>query len=431
MSNTGPASAETAATSGMPLRNLVLEGGGGKGFAYLGLVRALEGFPPPGQPGKAGSSGHNYLASIDRFAGSSAGAITSMFLSMKYGSEDVKRIMTTEADSFKRFMSPSNPEAESGDLAPLSTDERRQTPVPQIEAALVVVKAIALAKGHPEIHPRYLFLNLIKDWGLFGGDRKLQQFVRPKTGASLRMRHADQAPPGEPQLDGDAPLVWLKQQVAVGLQRFVKKGEVISKLTDPYGYSFADLSRLTGKGLFVTGTNLTSGKTIVFSTEMTPSFPVAVAVRISMGIPVAFSPIVLRPEFLSMRGLGRELAGHYVDGGLWNNTPFQILDKDSAAGLLIARLDRNEPKEIVTLGGYLWKLLAGYLAAGESQINFADGSNVIELDTGELDTLAFSPDKQVSDPVVRDAYWTTIKWLASREGTVAKEPASAATRSGR
>ncbi|SRR6266568_3971257 len=58
------------------IRYLALEGGGGKGFAYLGAIDILEKVK--------GADGRSIMARVDGFAGASAGAITALLLSIGY-----------------------------------------------------------------------------------------------------------------------------------------------------------------------------------------------------------------------------------------------------------------------------------------------------------------------------------------------------------
>jgi hypothetical protein len=75
--------------------------------------------------------------------------------------------------------------------------------------------------------------------------------------------------------------------------------------------------------LIVTGTNLETGKTQVFSCSDTPDVSVADAVRISIGIPFAFKPVVISNDDHSPKP---DIKGVWVDGGLLNNLPFREFD---------------------------------------------------------------------------------------------------------
>jgi predicted acylesterase/phospholipase RssA len=75
------------------VRYLALEGGGGKGFAYLGAIQVLEEL--------------DVIEKIKGFAGASAGAITAFLLSIGYTSKEIMAYLGT-AD-FDSFFDPPNP----------------------------------------------------------------------------------------------------------------------------------------------------------------------------------------------------------------------------------------------------------------------------------------------------------------------------------
>lgn len=73
--------------------NLVFEGGGVKGIAYAGAIKALE---------NAG-----VLTSIERVAGTSAGSITAALLSLRYSADEIKTIISgTDFKSFEDKWDP-------------------------------------------------------------------------------------------------------------------------------------------------------------------------------------------------------------------------------------------------------------------------------------------------------------------------------------
>lgn len=67
-----------------PIRNLVFEGGGVKGTAYLGALEVLE--------------AHGVLQDVERVAGTSAGAITALLVALGYDVKDIRRIVTEDLD---------------------------------------------------------------------------------------------------------------------------------------------------------------------------------------------------------------------------------------------------------------------------------------------------------------------------------------------
>ena len=80
--------------------------------------------------------------------------------------------------------------------------------------------------------------------------------------------------------------------------------------------TFRQLHAKTGKQLFLVGANLSTGFAEVFSYERTPDDRVVDAVRISMSLPLFFA---------SVRNARRDV---YVDGGLMNNYPVKLFDRE-------------------------------------------------------------------------------------------------------
>src|SRR5215472_14773292 len=78
--------------------------------------------------------------------------------------------------------------------------------------------------------------------------------------------------------------------------------------------TFADHFAQFGKLLIVSGTDLRAGKSEMFSKHHSPDFIVADAIRISMGIPFVFKPVIIP---------NGKYRGVWVDGGVFNNLPFR------------------------------------------------------------------------------------------------------------
>ena len=156
------------------------------------------------------------------------------------------------------------------------------------------------------------------------------------------------------------------------------------------------------KLLKITGTNLTLGRTVVFSVDETPDFPVADAVRISMGLPMIFKPYEITEE-----KKGWPPMGVYVDGGVWNNLPSRLFDseievqRDQADNrsysirpgkTLAIKLElpaRNEITNVFSIVKTL-SFTYGIFGSGETQIYKSDFWRTIFLDTEKLELLGFS-----------------------------------------
>lgn len=195
-------------------RNLVFEGGGAKGLAYLGALAVLE--------------EKGILSKIERIGGTSAGAINALLLGLGFHLKETQDIV--KSLDFNDFMDDS--------------------------------WGIVRDTGR-----------LIEEFGWYKGDffrNWIAQLVKEKTG-NPEATFAD-----------------------------------IEAMKDRRGF----------KLLYFMGTNLSTSFSEVFSAEHTPRCCVADAVRISMSIPLFFA------AKRSIRG------DVYVDGGILDNYPIKIFDRE-------------------------------------------------------------------------------------------------------
>jgi NTE family protein len=81
--------------------------------------------------------------------------------------------------------------------------------------------------------------------------------------------------------------------------------------------TFRDLQDSGRPGLYVIGTNLTTGYAESFSAERHPDMPLTEAVRISMSIPMFFTAV--------RHGTRKDV---YVDGGVILNYPVKLFDRE-------------------------------------------------------------------------------------------------------
>lgn len=228
-------------------RNLVFKGGGVRGIAYLGALQFLY--------------EKGLMRSIERVAGTSAGAITATIVAMNFSSfDEIHQI----SDSLEYRKVPS---------------EGTQT-----EDHIRFLKANPLAIRNQF---RAVFKNVqcsmrfIQDRGWYSSDYLYS---------------------------------WLKDVIA---RQFTVKKE---------SYTFSDFRNASihaGKreflDLYITGTDISNRVSRVFSYETTPDMEVALAVRISMSIPLYFEAIQYQyPGTLEPQS--------YVDGGVMWNYPINLFD---------------------------------------------------------------------------------------------------------
>ena len=365
------------------IRYIAMEGGGGKGIAFLGALQVLEGI--------------GVLANVRGYAGASAGAITAFLLSMNYKVTDIESFLKrTNFDAFWEQPDPrglpaigvaftSRPTTMPEELIAKILEQVRNssnakalwtllvTAWPPLGAAFAKQPAAALASYWPRM-VAYMF----RDMGLFPGRAPRDVFEQE-----------------------------IQRAMGTSTGQFV---------------TFAEHKKRFDKLLVLTGTNLSTGLTEVFSATTTPSFPVSDAVRISMGLPFIFKPYVI-----SKKSADGPPCGTYVDGGLWNNLPFREFEGEGLSSLftpksapgpmavektLLLRLEVNAGKKVKNLWAMLKATLPGGLfGSGESQVNRRYADQVILLDTEGLDLVEFTPPPTVRDTVVKRARRATFGYF--------------------
>jgi NTE family protein len=192
-------------------RNLVFEGGGVKGIAYVGAMQGLE--------------QRQILKDIRRVGGTSAGAINALLFSLGYSIVEQRDILNST--DFRDFMDNS-----------------------------------------------------------FGVIRDIRRLAR-EFGWNK----------------GDFFSGWI--------------GELIQQKLGTKTATFKDLEEAGRPALYMTGTNLSTGYSEVFSVERHADMPLASAVRITMSIPLFFAAV--------RYGENNEV---YVDGGCMRNYPIKLFDRE-------------------------------------------------------------------------------------------------------
>jgi NTE family protein len=226
-------------------KNLVMEGGGVRGLAYAGVFNVLE---------KKG-----ILLKIENIAGSSAGSVAGMLLSIGYSACEIDSLMM--------------------DLA---------------------IQKFNDGKG-----------------GVIG------KYKRFKTDYGI--------------YKGDAFEKWLQQLVAF------KTNKPLLTFIQLHQLQIKDKNF---KNFYCTGTNLSKQQLEIFSYQNTPNISLALAVRISSGVPFYFEPIALNNNFERIEKKDSTIfINYYVDGGMLCNYPISMFDSCISKGvnpLLCDKVKFNE-----------------------------------------------------------------------------------------
>lgn len=261
--------------------DLVFEGGGAKGMAFVGAVRAL----------------NDVGSTFDRVMGASAGAIAATFLAAGYEPDEMMIALAEKRDGkpvFLQFL---------GEPAPLSREEIAASNLRQLLRD-VNLKAVpdfmeerfddALVGAIQALPYGQTLLSFLERGGIYSA----QQFVswmEEKLDSGVYNRSSGELP--------------------VGSQR------QFSHMT------LAEFHRATGVELSLIASDITGAQMLVLNHRTAPACPLVMAVRMSMSFPFLWQEVTWQSEWGPYRG--KDLAGHaVVDGGLLSNFPIELFISD-------------------------------------------------------------------------------------------------------
>jgi NTE family protein len=296
---------------------LAFEGGGGKGVAYLGAIEVLENYYkilPIKQvelvKGFKIVDKNKVLPGskqIKGVSGSSAGAITALMLSLGLTANEIKTELKDNAEKFGNFLDAPKPGIHriyhNGEIRTTLGLINRDSLVQKYQKNRTLIKtldfftsAIQPWLGSQEIITKIyqnklnFLTSLILDGGLFIGENAHSYF------SGLLNKYLPLFPicPPKPEL-----------------------------------IDFKTFHRVTKVDLRITGTNVYRNRPYYFSSSHTPTFPVSLAVEISMNLPILFKPIIVDSLIAVNKAnnvFSEEYKGLWVDGGLLNNLPIHAFD---------------------------------------------------------------------------------------------------------
>ena len=249
--------------------DLVFEGGGAKGMAFVGAVAELL------------AAGHSH----DRLLGTSAGAITATLLAAGYTVEEMNAALMEQEDGrpvFAGFMGRpddfTDAELEQGGMLALLRNLDVKLLPRFIEDRMDRKLVKALARGGKSRN----LVALVERGGWFAA-RRFVTWLSAKLDAPR--------PDGTPR--------------------------------NYSGMTLAQFHAATGVDLSMVASDTTDSRLLVLNHRTAPDCPVVYAVRMSMSIPLVWDEVTWRAEWGLYRG--RDIAGHgVVDGGMLSNFPLEL-----------------------------------------------------------------------------------------------------------
>ncbi len=255
--------------------DLVFEGGGAKGMAFVGAYEAFV------------AEGHTFA----RLLGTSAGAITAALLAAGYTPQEMLDALAEREDGkpvFAAFMGVPSPFSEAeirgGAIRKLLRDVDIRFLPDLVEERMDDAIAEALAES-PRLRHVY---SLIERGGWYAADR----FVS-----------------------------WLEAKLDSGPWKGGQRA--FSHMT------LAQFHAETRVELSVVAADTSGGRLLVLNHHTAPDCPLVWAVRMSMSIPFVWPEVIWSADWGTY--LGRPIVGHaVVDGGVLSNFPIELLISDEA-----------------------------------------------------------------------------------------------------
>lgn len=111
---------------------------------------------------------------------------------------------------------------------------------------------------------------------------------------------------------------------------------VLYKKTNKYDITFMELYKLYDIKLNIVVTNITLLKEELLSYDTTPNMSVMIAIRMSISLPIIFSPVLYKNNY-------------YIDGGVINNFPIKYITTKNYIGIITQFYPVNSNLNIINI----------------------------------------------------------------------------------
>lgn len=162
-------------------------------------------------------------------------------------------------------------------------------------------------------------------------------------------------------------------KIMIIIQNFLKEKYNLDDIT------FEEHYRLTNMKLTLIGTNYTKGTEVAFNHTNSPKMSVLTAIRISISVPIIFTPVLYEMEY-------------YIDGGLVNNFPIKYCNPSTTIGIYIKHSICNKMDNIMNLTMGCLSIVTDIISRKDcNDCNF-NNYNVIEIENFNQETTNFDID---------------------------------------
>ncbi len=186
-------------------------------------------------------------------------------------------------------------------------------------------------------------------------------------------------------------------KIVMILKTFLKEKLDVDDIT------FLELNQKTNKDLKIIATNYTKSKCEIFSHTETPDVSVILAIRMSISIPLVFTPVLFNDCY-------------YVDGGITSNLGLFCCDKDTTLGIGIDNISVTH--NLTSIQEYLWNLSSILLDSNtNNSLRFLDNNNinfkVFNIPCRIIYSVDFAVDKEKIDSLLEDGLDSAKKYYSN------------------
>jgi predicted acylesterase/phospholipase RssA len=171
---------------------------------------------------------------------------------------------------------------------------------------------------------------------------------------------------------------------------------MITKLLNAKGYNenttFNDLFIKTNKKLYITGTCLNDTSAHYFSVDFTPNMPLIIALRITMSLPIYFSPVEYNGKL-------------YIDGGCVDNYPINLFKSEIHNVLgIYAQTNYIYYEKITNFEEYLESIINSFSFSTIFLINNNYKKNTIIIKLDNINIMNLEITKEIKEQLFKIGY---------------------------
>jgi predicted patatin/cPLA2 family phospholipase len=169
--------------------------------------------------------------------------------------------------------------------------------------------------------------------------------------------------------------------------------------------TFIELYNITKKNLSMIGTNYTKGTEVCFNHINYPTLSVIKAIRISISVPLLFTPVLYNNDY-------------YVDGGIINNLPIKYCDPKTSLGIYLKFTCNNKFDNIISYMSGCVNIMFDSL----TEKDCSNPLNIITIDNNFTNLgINFDITKEIKEDIIKNGYNVAEKFINDIPNKISKK----------